>query len=42
MTKISDVFSAGVSYKVDYTNEANLHHKEYSDKTFALNLILDY
>jgi len=40
--KVSDILSAGVSYKVDYTNEANRLGKEYSDRTFLLSLILDY
>jgi putative salt-induced outer membrane protein len=41
-TKVSDMFSAGISYKVDYTNEANILNKEYSDKTLLITLILDY
>jgi len=41
-TKVSDNISAGVSYKIDYVNEANILNKEYSDKTFLLSLILDY
>jgi len=41
-TKVSDILSAGVSYKVDYINEANFLGKEYADKTFLLSLILDY
>ena len=40
-TKISDMFSAGVSYKVDYTNEVPTGIYK-SDKTLAVNLILDY
>ncbi len=42
ITKVSDILSAGVSYKVDYTNEANFLGKEYSDKTFLIALIFDY
>ena len=41
ITKISDMFSAGVSYKVDYTNEVPTGIFK-SDKTLAINLILDY
>ena len=40
-TKISDIFSAGISYKVDYTNLAPTG-KEQRDNTLAMNLILDY
>ena len=40
-TKISDIFSAGISYKVDYANLAPVGN-ERSDKTLAINLILDY
>jgi len=40
-TKISDMFSAGISYKIDYTNLAPVGN-EKSDKTLAVNLILDY
>jgi putative salt-induced outer membrane protein len=39
--KISDMFSMGVSYKVDYTNLAPAG-KEYSDRTFMTSLIIDY
>ena len=39
-SKISDIFSAGVSYKVDYVNEAG--DKENTDTTLTLNLIMDY
>ena len=41
-TKLSDILSAGVSYKLDYMNEANFLGKEYSDKTFLISLIFDY
>ena len=40
-TKISDIFSAGVSYKVDYSNNPATD-KEYADRTFTANLIIDY
>jgi len=40
-SKISDIFSAGISYKVDYTNlEAD--GKKPIDKTLTANLIVDY
>ncbi len=39
-SKISDIFSAGISYKVDYVNEPA--DKESTDTTLTLNLILDY
>ena len=39
-TKISDIFSAGVSYKVDYVNQP-LAAKN-TDSTFTFNLIMDY
>lgn len=39
-SKISDMFSAGISYKVDYVNEAG--EKENTDTTLTLNLIIDY
>lgn len=40
-SKISDIFSMGISYKVDYVNlppEGNKH----TDKTFSVTLIIDY
>ena len=40
-TKISSIFSAGVSYKVDYTN-IPADSKEKTDTTLTLNLIMDY
>jgi len=40
-TKISDMFSMGISYKVDYTNLAP-EGNEYSDRTFMTSLIIDY
>ncbi|MEA3521591.1 MAG: DUF481 domain-containing protein [Campylobacterota bacterium] len=39
--KISDMFSMGVSYKIDYTNLPPAD-KEYSDRTFMTSLIIDY
>jgi len=39
-SKISDMFSAGLSYKVDYVNEAG--DKENTDTTITANLIIDY
>ena len=41
MAKISDMFSMGVSYKIDYTNLPPAD-KEYSDRTFMTSLIIDY
>jgi len=41
ITKISDMFSAGLSYKIDYVNEVPTGI-DNSDKTLAINLILDY
>jgi putative salt-induced outer membrane protein len=38
--KISDIFSAGISYKVDYVNEPG--DKEKTDTTFTVGLIIDY
>lgn len=40
-SKVSDIFSAGVSYKIDYINLPALG-KEYADKTLTANLIIDY
>jgi len=40
-TKFSDIFSAGISYKVDYSNNPATG-KEYADRTFTANLIIDY
>jgi len=40
-SKISDMFSAGISYKVDYSN-LPANGKEYTDRTFSANLIIDY
>ncbi len=41
VSKISDIFSAGLSYKVDYANLAPAT-KERTDRTFTANLIIDY
>jgi putative salt-induced outer membrane protein len=40
-SKISDILSAGVSYKLNYVNlvPAGIHHE---DTTFAFNMIIDY
>jgi putative salt-induced outer membrane protein len=38
--KISDIFSAGISYKVDYVNEPG--EKKKTDSTFTVGLIIDY
>ncbi len=40
-TKISDYFSAGISYIVDYVNMENLGSKN-ADKTITANLIINY
>jgi putative salt-induced outer membrane protein len=40
-SKISDIFSAGVSYKVDYVNQPSTGKKN-TDTTLTLNLIMDY
>jgi len=40
-SKISDFFSMGISYKVDYTNLPPVGN-EYSDRTFMTSLIIDY
>ena len=40
-SKISDIFSAGLSYKVDYVNQAGIGI-EHTDTTFTANLIMDY
>jgi len=39
-SKLSDMFSAGLSYKVDYVNEPGL--KDNTDTTLTANLIIDY
>lgn len=41
-SKLSDIFSAGISYQVDYTNKPALAGKNSTDKTFSFNLIADY
>jgi len=40
-SKISDIFSAGISYKADYVNQPEID-KEHTDTTLTLNLIIDY
>ena len=40
-TKISDIFSAGASYKIDYVNRPAAG-KENRDTTLTFNLIMDY
>ena len=40
-SKLSDIFSAGASYKVDYINTPALG-KRKSDSTLSFNLIMDY
>jgi putative salt-induced outer membrane protein len=40
-SKISEIFSAGISYKVDYVNVPPAD-KEHTDRTLTANLILDY
>ncbi len=40
-TKVSDILSAGLSYKADYSN-IPASAKEYTDKTLSVNLIIDY
>jgi len=40
-SKISDMFSAGISYKVDYVN-LPATGKDSTDTTFTANLIIDY
>jgi len=40
ISKISDIFSAGVSYKLDYANRPAATYK--TDETLTFNLIMDY
>ncbi|MCW8894576.1 DUF481 domain-containing protein [Sulfurimonas sp.] len=40
-SKLSDIFSAGVGYQVDYINKP-ADGKTSTDKTFTFNLIIDY
>jgi len=40
-SKISDIFSAGISYKVDYTNNP-AEGKDSTDTTFTVGIIIDY
>lgn len=40
-SKITDIFSFGVSYKIDYANKPSAG-KEYTDKTLLASLIINY
>jgi len=40
ISKISDIFSAGISYKLDYANVTPANYK--TDETLTFNLIMDY
>ncbi|SFV58709.1 hypothetical protein MNB_SM-5-19 [hydrothermal vent metagenome] len=40
-SKISDIFSAGISYKADYVNQPAVDKKR-TDTTLTMNLIIDY
>lgn len=41
-TRLSDIFSAGVAYYIDYTNKPVFEDKTSTDKRFTFNLIADY
>ena len=41
-SKISDVFSMGVSYTIDYTNNKADDVRSYTDKVFLASLIIDF
>ncbi len=41
-SKISDVFSMGVSYTIDYTNLKAADVREYTDRVFLASLIVDF
>jgi len=41
-SKISDVFSMGVSYTVDYTNNKADDVRSYTDNVFLASLIADF
>ncbi len=41
-TKLTDVFSAGIAYHVDYINKPVLEGKTSTDKMFTFNLIANY
>ncbi|ABB43327.1 Putative salt-induced outer membrane protein-like protein [Sulfurimonas denitrificans DSM 1251] len=41
-TKLSDIFSAGIAYHIDYTNHPPFSGKTSTDKMFTFNLIADY
>jgi putative salt-induced outer membrane protein YdiY len=40
-SKMSDIFSLGVNYKVDYANKV-AQGTERTDETFTVSLIIDY
>lgn len=40
--KLTDIFSAGIVYQVDYTNKPALPGKTTTDKIFSFNLIANY
>ena len=40
LSKISDIFSAGISYKLDYANVTPANYK--TDETLTFNLVMDY
>ena len=41
ISKLTDIFSASLSYKVDYVNQQGFG-KKHSDRTFSANLIADF
>lgn len=41
ISKLTDIFSASLSYKVDYVNQAGAD-KEHTDRTLSANLIADF
>ncbi len=41
-SKVSDIFSMGVSYTVDYTNEKAHDVRSYTDRVFLASLIVDF
>ncbi|MDD3475544.1 MAG: DUF481 domain-containing protein [Sulfurimonas sp.] len=41
-TRLSEIFSAGIAYHIDYTNQPALTGKTSTDKMFTFNLIADY
>lgn len=40
-SKISDIFAAGIGYKIDYVNKPG-ENKEHTDRTFLVTLSIDY